>query len=511
MARGKKKDEPRGKKKDKGEKPPKKSKKSTKKPPKKRGKQKNKKPGPPKKIDFSQERQKTDFPDVLRFTPYAFAKMLYLRDKGSTEISGFALTDDGDPYLIVDFIMPEQECTGATTEMTSKGIVDLFDKLSGPAKFGGMGISPGRYGRVWIHTHPGFSSEPSGTDWATFREVFGDKDWAIMFIMGKGKEATCILRIEQVAGGHFRIPWEVDWDYEFPGSNFEAWDKEYDDKVTAHTYVTRSWYGGGGSLYGGGAQYGKCEVCEKGGVYRYTVGNKKMCWACKEARKSCRGKLKTDQADKYAKWNELMGGPEEEEKEDTSEKLTTCTKCGKEAATLTWWGNNRYCDDCWTDDADATEDPSECARCGAKDHLLAFWAGQWLCQDCEDELQGLTDGDTVDAAFIGEAIDAVDAANIAADPGGFLADDTESKEEDDSGFCDKCNAKVEVLVLHKISTSLFEYLCEACYEKEDAMKKVKEEEKEVFGAESSGFEGDTTIEPRRGQWPVGFDGELPVF
>ena len=38
-------------------------------------------------------------PRTLRFSPYAWAKLLYLRDAGDTEIGGFAITSPDDLLL----------------------------------------------------------------------------------------------------------------------------------------------------------------------------------------------------------------------------------------------------------------------------------------------------------------------------------------------------------------------------------------------------------------------------
>jgi len=360
----------------------------------------------PTKWDFTQGRIASRYPDKLRFTPYAFAKMLYMKDKGSTEVSGFALTDEKDPYLVIDFIVPEQECTGATTEMSADGIVAVFDRVSGPEKFGGMGLSPGRFGRIWVHTHPGFSSEPSGTDWSTFRETFGGKDWAIMFILSDKRLATCILQIDVVPGGYFRIPWEVDWDYEFQGSAFEEWDKEYKDNVSTRSYRSYSYPSTGYSSCNRG-NYGDCEKCGAN-MYLYDHLEMKLCWKCKDA-------LKADP--KYASWDKAK----EEDKEEVDKEH--CDKCGKRAYYFYEKNGKSLCYDCnynadkggfADDDTDtaATDDtqagvfddtsgfldeetdgpetiPDSCDHCGKVTDELIEWEDIWLCDACfaSDEIE----------------------------------------------------------------------------------------------------------------------------
>ena len=39
----------------------------------------------------------------LRFTPYAWAKLRFLRDVGETEVGGFGISRADDPLLVEDF------------------------------------------------------------------------------------------------------------------------------------------------------------------------------------------------------------------------------------------------------------------------------------------------------------------------------------------------------------------------------------------------------------------------
>jgi hypothetical protein len=347
-----------------------------------------------KKWDMTQGSVDSKYPDTIRFTAYAFAKMLYLREKGSTEISGFALTDENDPYLIIDFLLPKQECTGVTTEMTSEGIVELFDKLSGPAKFNGLGLSPSRYGRIWIHTHPGFSSEPSGTDWSTFKGTFGDKEWSIMFVFSSEREATCMLQIQALPDAHFRIPWEISWEHPFAGTNYAEWDKEYDDKVTTHSYTYSP---GSYSNYSRGNysnKWGPCEECGDKDVYLYTVRGKKTCWKCKD-------KMPADDP-KYAKWNELMV----KEEDDGKKRCKVCSQV------RFYLNDDGLCVDCipekpFKDHENVSgfnfikaegeggfmgsDDPEKCDMCGKKSNELTDYDGKWACEKCSAKLEAALD------------------------------------------------------------------------------------------------------------------------
>jgi hypothetical protein len=391
--------------------------------------------------------------------------MMYMRDKGSTEVSGFALTDEKDEYLVIDFIMPKQECGAATTEMSAEGLVEMFDKLSGPPKFGGMGLSPSRYGRIWIHTHPGFSSEPSGTDWATFRQTFGGKDWAIMFILSNERAATCILQIEDVPGAYFRIPWGVDWDYAFAGTNFEAWDKEYDDKVDARTYTYYGGYGGYRSYnYGasGTSKYGDCSVCKKKNIWLYEYAGKKMCWNCKQnALDKTIGDVETEADTEagidYSKWDDLMGDDRE-----------------------------------GADEFPSTSMPASCEECGESRYILDEIDGRWLCWSCQRKLRDeLIAEDS--CGFVGEAIDNVFGADTEVmdddDTGGFV--DEKAQIKDDEYDCDRCNTATKVVFLIESDDPEYddEYVCLNCWKDElEDRKRAVDDEDEVF--ETGGFTDD---------------------
>src|SRR5262249_31482191 len=83
------------------------------------------------------------------------------------------------------------------------------------------------FGRIWIHTHPGDSPQPSGTDEKTFAQVFGHSDWALMFILARGGECYARLRYNLGPGAEVELGVEIDYGREFPGSDFALWQEEY--------------------------------------------------------------------------------------------------------------------------------------------------------------------------------------------------------------------------------------------------------------------------------------------
>ena len=117
---------------------------------------------------------------VLRFLPTAWAKLLFFRDRGDTEIGGFGITKADDLLYVEDFVTVEQAATGASISFDDEAVADLFDSQVD------AGRKPEQFARIWLHTHPGNSAQPSSTDEETFQRVFGNCQWAMMFVLALG-------------------------------------------------------------------------------------------------------------------------------------------------------------------------------------------------------------------------------------------------------------------------------------------------------------------------------------
>ena len=163
----------------------------------------------------------------LRFSPFAWAKLLYLRDRGETEIGGFGLSAEDDPLLVVDILTVKQRCTPITVAFDDGAVADLVDELVD------QGIPPERFSRLWLHTHPGGCPLPSSTDEATFRRVFGRTDWAVMGIVARSDASYARLSFHTGPGGALKIPVRIDYGRPFDGADWEAWEQEYVDHVIA--------------------------------------------------------------------------------------------------------------------------------------------------------------------------------------------------------------------------------------------------------------------------------------
>ncbi len=161
----------------------------------------------------------------LRFSPTAWAKLLFLRDAGPTEIGGFGITDPDDPLHVIEFVTLRQACTPTTVDFAEDAIADFVDEQAD------LGRPPAQCLRVWIHTHPGSCPRPSQTDEETFRNVFGESDWSVMFIVACG--GACYGRLQCNTGPGITRPVSHTIDYRsaFDGADHDAWLAEYDANV----------------------------------------------------------------------------------------------------------------------------------------------------------------------------------------------------------------------------------------------------------------------------------------
>jgi proteasome lid subunit RPN8/RPN11 len=155
------------------------------------------------------------------FTPYAWAKLLYLRDRGPTEVGGFGISARDQPALIDDVRLVRQRCTAASVVLDDGAVADLFDELADEGRV------PGQFGRVWIHTHPGRSAQPSSVDEETFERIFRDADWGVMAIVSRGGKTSARLRFTAGPGASLQIRTRVEFGRPFPASDERDWDAQY--------------------------------------------------------------------------------------------------------------------------------------------------------------------------------------------------------------------------------------------------------------------------------------------
>ncbi len=158
---------------------------------------------------------------MLRFHPTAWAKLLFLRDLGEPEVGGFGISSADDLLLIEDFVLVRQHCSVITVAFEDEAVAEFFDRQID------RGLRPEQFGRIWIHTHPGDSAQPSSVDEETFARVFGRSDWAVMAIIACGGDTFARLQFSAGPGTSVNLPFAVDYRRPFSGSEHEAWTNEY--------------------------------------------------------------------------------------------------------------------------------------------------------------------------------------------------------------------------------------------------------------------------------------------
>ena len=77
---------------------------------------------------------------TLRFTPYAWAKLLFLRDHGPTEVGGFAITEPDDPTFVQDIRLVKQQCTAVTVAFDDDAVQEVLGLPDDHEPFGLMPV-----------------------------------------------------------------------------------------------------------------------------------------------------------------------------------------------------------------------------------------------------------------------------------------------------------------------------------------------------------------------------------
>ena len=184
-----------------------------------------KRPVPPDRDMRSPQARPRKPPQSLRLSPTAWAKLLYFRDVGESEVGGFGISAAEDLLYIEDVELVRQTCDIASVAFDDQSVADYFDRQVD------AGRSISRVGRIWVHTHPGSCAQPSSKDQETFARVFGKTDWAVMLILAGGGQTYVRLEFHVGPGGSVILPVEVDYSHPFPASNHAAWCEAYLDNV----------------------------------------------------------------------------------------------------------------------------------------------------------------------------------------------------------------------------------------------------------------------------------------
>ena len=161
----------------------------------------------------------------LRFSPYAWAKLVFIRDRTENEVGAFGITPADDLLFVEDIVIVKQTVSIVSVSFDDLAVADYFEHQVD------LGRKPEQFARLWLHTHPGCSPNPSITDEATFRRVFGSCDWSVMFILAQEGKSYARLHFKAGPGGDMHLPVCVDYSGSFAGSDIKAWKAEYKQHV----------------------------------------------------------------------------------------------------------------------------------------------------------------------------------------------------------------------------------------------------------------------------------------
>ena len=175
------------------------------------------------------------FRPKLQFSPYAYAKLLFLRDfDADCEVGCFGISKRESLLYVEDLVVVEQQVSITSVEFDDDAVADFFETQVE------AGRNPEEFARIWVHTHPFDSANPSSIDLETFHRVFGYSHWAVMAILAQDNTNYAELRFNVGPRGSLEIPWQIDYSKPFAAADHEAWGEEYFANVSEKRY--RSWY-----------------------------------------------------------------------------------------------------------------------------------------------------------------------------------------------------------------------------------------------------------------------------
>ena len=179
----------------------------------------------PRKQQRRRQRRSRGERPTIRFTPFAWSKLLFLRDCGDTEVGGFAISATNDLLLVEDVRLVKQQCTAASVQFTETAVRELFAEPLCDLQ------RDNHAGRIWIHTHPGECARPSEADEETFARCCSTVSWAVMFIIAASGDTYARLQFNIGPRCSRRLLVDVDYAGEFRQADFAGWKSEYDAKV----------------------------------------------------------------------------------------------------------------------------------------------------------------------------------------------------------------------------------------------------------------------------------------
>jgi proteasome lid subunit RPN8/RPN11 len=169
---------------------------------------------------------------ALRFSPTAWAKLLYFRDKSDNEVGGFGITEADNLLFVKEFVTVKQDVTPVSVKFDDEAVANYFEDQVD------LGRKPEQFARIWLHSHPGDSPEPSIVDDETFERVFGNCEWAVLFVVAQDNKTYAKLSFNVGPGGQLLIPVGIEYRQDFEASDQELWDTEYNANVNATEWLS---------------------------------------------------------------------------------------------------------------------------------------------------------------------------------------------------------------------------------------------------------------------------------
>ena len=142
----------------------------------------------------------------LVFSPAAWLKLMFFLHAGDHEVGGFGISSEHNPLYVEQFLTVSQTVSPVNVQFDDAAVADYFDRCVD------AGLQPERCGRIWVHTHPADSPNPSCTDEETFQRVFGSCHWAVMCIVSRTAKTYARLALRTVPGAQVPLDVAVDWD-----------------------------------------------------------------------------------------------------------------------------------------------------------------------------------------------------------------------------------------------------------------------------------------------------------
>ncbi len=159
---------------------------------------------------------------------------MYLRDLTDNEVGGFGITEADNLLFVTDIVLVKQKVTAVSVSFDDNSVADFFDEQVE------LGRQPQQFARIWLHTHPGNSPEPSCTDEETFSRVFGSCDWSVMAIVAQGGKTYARLRFSAGPGGGIMIPVSVNYNCDFKAADINDWKAQYQSNVVEDNSFIRT-------------------------------------------------------------------------------------------------------------------------------------------------------------------------------------------------------------------------------------------------------------------------------